>query len=510
MNEILLLGAGASIEADVPGAFEMTKSILAKFRTKTGLKKHSHALSFVAGGLLFSAGQNNKNPLESMINIEDLFNAIKLLAERNSLEIAPFVGSWHSFIDELDKTYPPMPTANIQKIIYESIAKELIDALSAKPDLASCNRLQNAIIADIKRIAPQIAKGPHAQINGTSSISSAISECIAKASGNWISRLRRPSNQSSEKADTQIVDTLNAILAKPGDGEIFSEINTYMTLALKELVWIGNPVLVKYLSPILNLLKQSDDNLTIATLNYDNSIEQLSESYQINCETGIESWSETGALEFSKPGIDLIKLHGSIDWKRDCETIEHMLKSPKYIKIAPSDVKEVEYEPAVIFGDKNKLTADGPYLDLLRQFQSRLEQSNTLTVIGYSFRDSHINVYISKWLNGSNLRKVRIINGRNWIRQIDSSPEENKYALELLKFSGENLGRIEILQMNAGEALEQLYQPYSLPQTISVPLESKSAFNEKLRILERANELLESIKGFQDIAETEDGNSEPN
>jgi len=37
-------------------------------------------------------------------------------------------------------------------------------------------------------------------------------------------------------------------------------------------------------------------------------------------------------------------------------------------------------------------------------------KSETLTVIGYSFRDEHVNEFITNWFNGDISRKVRIIN----------------------------------------------------------------------------------------------------
>ena len=103
MSEMILLGAGASACAGVPGAFEMSSRMLSLLRANVRFQMHAHALSFVAGGLLFEAGRNNANPLEPAINVEDLFNAVQLLAERGSLEAAPFIGSWHPFIDELDR-----------------------------------------------------------------------------------------------------------------------------------------------------------------------------------------------------------------------------------------------------------------------------------------------------------------------------------------------------------------------------------------------------------------------
>ena len=54
--------------------------------------------------------------------------------------------------------------------------------------------------------------------------------------------------------------------------------------------------------------------------------------------------------------------------------------------------------PAVIFGGRSKLRADGPYLDLLREFVSALTGTEDLVVVGYSFRDDHVNEVVRTWL----------------------------------------------------------------------------------------------------------------
>jgi hypothetical protein len=81
---MLLFGAGASIEAKVPGAYKMTEAIAERFRQNPSLRKHAHVISFVIGGLLFEAGKNNLNPLSAGVNVEDLFNAVQLLAGTRS------------------------------------------------------------------------------------------------------------------------------------------------------------------------------------------------------------------------------------------------------------------------------------------------------------------------------------------------------------------------------------------------------------------------------------------
>ena len=65
--------------------------------------------------------------------------------------------------------------------------------------------------------------------------------------------------------------------------------------------------------------------------------------------------------------------------------------------------------PAFVFGAGNKLRIDGPYLDLLRVFQRRLEEHEELLTVGYSFSDDHINGAINRWLRSSCMRSITVI-----------------------------------------------------------------------------------------------------
>jgi SIR2-like domain len=90
------------------------------------------------------------------------------------------------------------------------------------------------------------------------------------------------------------------------------------------------------------------------------------------------------------PGsVRLLKLHGSIDWKRSGDAVV-------YEEVHPGD----RYQPAIIIGAGNKLRHFGPYLDLYSTFRDSLRQARFLVVIGYSFRDEHINYAIESWASG--------------------------------------------------------------------------------------------------------------
>src|SRR6266404_6065707 len=85
-----------------------------------------------------------------------------------------------------------------------------------------------------------------------------------------------------------------------------------MIARLRKIVLCETGGQVDYLLPLVQ--KGQGRAFTIATLNYDNTIELACESVQVPFTVGLDQWAEYG--EFRKPeqGIELLKLHGSIDW----------------------------------------------------------------------------------------------------------------------------------------------------------------------------------------------------
>jgi hypothetical protein len=339
--EMLLLGAGASKEAGIPDAKEMAKEIIKKFNTDSRREKEAKVLNFLNEQLIAAARKRTSDPAIDCVDIEELYNAILLLSEREKLEISPFVESW-------------------------------------LPDLSK-------------------------------------------------------------------IKDLNELLGK---------IMFWMEMMLEELTLIKDEKKIEYLKPILNLASRHR-RLVIATLNYDNGIELLSRVSGISCNTGIERWTKKGVFEFPDDGIELIKLHGSNYWfwSKGVSTYDERLprseirfKSHFEEKLSTT---ALAYTPMVIFGQRNKLTTEGPFLDLLKEFDEQLQQTERLTVVGYSFRDPHINFYISKFLNRYG-GKIRIV---------DPSFEtsEVEYVKYLRDLQTNRPDQIEIIKKYAGDALKDLY-----------------------------------------------------
>lgn len=443
MSEMVLLGAGASVEAGVPDTYGMTRKIHQLFQEDTRFARHAHVISFVIGGLLFQQGIKGENPLDAAVNVEELFNAVQLLGERNTLEAAPFVGSWHSMVQEFDRAkLPALRLDRLYRLIYESVTKQIFDALPHSPPAFAHQEIDRELAQTIKTV-----------ISGRNSYSSTdvgrkIGDYVMKITKDWMDKLKRSNPHTGHEFEREFRNAIQNMKDRPGEGEIFSECNELMINFLANIVWIENPEKVNHLNPLISLAN-TQKHLTIATLNYDNGIEQLAQSNQVKLTTGIDEWSKSGSFENSNEGVFLVKLHGSIDWalQRDYQSPEQPMPRSVIQRVPSEKVMESGFRPAVIFGQRNKLTVEGPFLDLLRAFQLELSHSTLLTVIGYSFRDNHVNEYISQWLNQSPDHKIRIISPN-----IDKNLSE--YAQQLIQFCKD---RIEIINETAGIGLAKLY-----------------------------------------------------
>ena len=182
----------------------------------------------------------------------------------------------------------------------------------------------------------------------------------------------------------------------------YKEMLNSILLILIDMVWIKEPTVEKpsrlgYLKPLIDLYRNQGD-LVIASLNYDNAIESLAKENGVPCATGLSTWSATGDIPSPSKDILLLKLHGSVDWGfrwNDAQDTDHPMRDQDFKQVTTAGEFRKGYEPMMIFGKGNKLTAQGPFLDLLKAFERELNASDRLTVAGYSFRDDHINEYIS-------------------------------------------------------------------------------------------------------------------
>ncbi|CAG1013143.1 hypothetical protein ANAEL_04612 [Anaerolineales bacterium] len=379
MTELFLLGAGASVEAGIPDAYKMTSEMLNKISEdkRAHYLRYDKVLQFVVGGLLFKQGIKGENPFEG-VNIEDLFTAVLLLSERQNSELSPFISSWHP---------------------------QLIGLESGKMAGSTSRELLEAIFGPVEKHLEETTK----------ELRKEIMDDVGRVLGGRHSFSRSSRNKkidtffASSHFEKEFTDAVRQVVSG-SEGKLFKETASAMIQRLVEMVWITDSDKIKYLIPLLKYA--IDANSPVVTLNYDNTIELSGQTMGIEIDTGFDTWSKSGEFAFGDGKIPLIKLHGSIDWALSDGKTGKEKPLPYQIirRVDPNAKGQQHFQPAVIFGSKNKLTAKGPFLSLLQSFEAQLLKSEILTIIGYSFRDEHVNEFITNWFNGDVARRMRIIN----------------------------------------------------------------------------------------------------
>lgn len=341
-EQVVLLGAGASADAGVPTAKRMT----ARMSDVLQSDELERALAVIVGGLQMGAGwQHNISTGDP--DIERVIDAARMLSNRFDAELAPFVGNWHPVLDELERSsfgrgleanfrsiVPPMPTMHMTASQADDFVRKVIREIEGRFKL--------------------VFKTMH----------------------------KRP------------------------DGQLFQRLLRELTENLVRFAWITTQKDTDYLRPLVSA--SAALNFPIVTLNYDNAIELCSSGLGLECETGLEQWNSTGSLLETVPTtgkVPLIKLHGSIDWRWDINRsggaivqydsghMDMVIQHGNTMR----DVLGRGEQLAIVFGGKNKLTPDGPFLDLFSWYRKALRSAKRLVVIGYSFRDAHVNSAIRNW-----------------------------------------------------------------------------------------------------------------
>lgn len=284
------------------------------------------ALNQVIGAMIAHDSRQGGMPYAG-IDVERVFSAIKMLAEKDSLEIAPFVGSWTD-----RQLHPP-------------------DTL---PSLW----------------------GTH------------FKETIGQPS--W----------KIEKAFREGVRALTSPAPSPSD---YRSLMTTMLRELRAALKIDDLQRFDYLAALTSLPQP----VRVATLNYDLGVEVVAATNGLDLDRGVELWD--GGLDWMwRPDskFRLLKLHGSLDWSLgDPDPVPG---TPYFKRASPTITIDddrgwtgkgwTHHTPGIVFGVRDKLRAEGPFLAMLHELSNWLRDTDHLIVVGYSFRDDHINVIIRDWL----------------------------------------------------------------------------------------------------------------
>lgn len=178
-------------------------------------------------------------------------------------------------------------------------------------------------------------------------------------------------------------------------GSAFETVSEFRTKILEKLrrEWIEIPNYDRagYYSGLINFQRELNYPLRVFSLNYDLCVERAYQAeYREYPERGFEKsderiWNHL-LLEEGSPAdknLYLYKLHGSIDWRREPET-------GKLTYSDSSSTIKIE-ESSLIFGTAYKLQYVDPFLFLVYQLRRWSLEARFVLVVGYGFRDEHIN-----------------------------------------------------------------------------------------------------------------------
>lgn len=318
---VSLLGAGASVEAGLLTSAKLTEKIYQDANNGLRQTPYARLLGYVISKLQVRNAKNGGSPYDS-IEVEQLFDALALLANRDTLLVSEFVERWDSSIDK-----------DLSK--YDGRA------------------IQNAF-------------------------DKIVSQAISVARSN-----RRSSFSTFSSDYERLAISLQPTNAFKGSRSRFIDPNqSFLNLLYDNLV--VDVEKVSYLSSLV-----SDPLLSLlATLNYDLSVEAACGLEQTKFDYGLGRWAIQKRVDWTMPSaLRYLKLHGSINWHGDIED-----------PVVKDDDNTYAAKRALIFGGtENKLSSRGPFLQFLNKFERALLQSKILLVVGYSFRDTHINSIIKRW-----------------------------------------------------------------------------------------------------------------
>lgn len=256
--------------------------------------------------------------------------------------------------------------------------------------------------------------------------------------------------------DRLFADAVTAV-SKRNPERIFQRLEKRMLDQLGRLLTV-DPDRIDYLRPLLD---RSDGPVQIATLNYDRTIETAAQKSGLLVDTGIEGWKGTYDWSWAKESdVRLLKLHGSTDWWIGQNGGDSLKMGEESIVVGNQGTGRWAERPGLVFGQRGKLRSDGPFLAMLRAFDDFLSRTDELLIIGYSFRDEHINASIRRWVNAGATRPLVVVDP-NPSELARSSPffKELSYFMSKKGYADparEVATQFSVIETGAGAAIQQL------------------------------------------------------
>lgn len=173
---------------------------------------------------------------------------------------------------------------------------------------------------------------------------------------------------------------------------------------------------VSYLGPLVSLAMNQPGGADVITLNYDLTVERVTDGI-IEVNRGVHSWRPGESIHFPTRdrSMNLIKVHGSLDWVvRKTPAPHGLVVSTEIVEADRNAYSSGDASaPWIVVGDRDKLGTDGPTIELNYAAREALRRTDHLAVVGYSFRDEHINTLIRDWMAGDETRTMTVLD-KKW------------------------------------------------------------------------------------------------
>jgi hypothetical protein len=354
MNDVFLLGAGASMDAGLPSSFQLTElisrsSALPEPGRRGGVRELATALAFAVGTLYQQRGAAGINPLHKPgIDIEELIDAVDALAHPELSGMTPFISGFHPFLRDVDAAADDRG----------SFVDEFVNQLDG------WRRVGGPLSLDAKEFAGASLK-------------------------------------------------MALMLSQPKFASVlFRRLRAAIVMRASQVLWMKQATAdkVSYLSPLLT----SSGVRSIATLNYDNAIEICAGCHDVPLDFGLSRYESHGEVTFSGNGKRVIKLHGSMDWSlADDSGTQRKFTGAECLRfswkrIPPTNTAWKVDDLGIVFG-RFKMLPFGPFLDLLKCYVDELRGADRLITVGYSYRDGHVNRAITQFLHARGHAKLLLI-----------------------------------------------------------------------------------------------------
>lgn len=169
----------------------------------------------------------------------------------------------------------------------------------------------------------------------------------------------------------------------------------------------NNAHLERFYTLLFQIIRKDSEIINIGTTNYDQAIETFCvlPNSKHSCHDGFDIREDLQSVfsqdnfnldktDIEKTDVKLFKIHGSLNWKQEGNNIYKIFGDKSSI----SSNNRVFISPTL--NPKNGVKKE-PFNSLYNLFNQHLQKSDICVILGYSFRDEHINEIFGKFLKNN-------------------------------------------------------------------------------------------------------------